>query len=73
LGPRFFDSPKGPLIHKQAFLPITFDGVKLISTSTIAPTTYLGNWAFVISVVIARFMLDQCPFLLATHSFPATP
>jgi hypothetical protein len=64
LGPRFFDSPKRPLAHKQAFLPIIFDGVKFISTSTIIPTTYLRNWAFVISIVVARFMVDQCPFIL---------
>jgi len=44
--------------------PITFGGVKLISTSTITPTTYLKSWALVVSIIIARFMIDQCPFLL---------
>jgi hypothetical protein len=44
--------------------PITFGGVKLISTSTITPTTYLKSWALVVLIIIARFMIDQCPFLL---------
>jgi hypothetical protein len=39
-GFRVFDNPERPLVHKQASLPITFSGVELISTSTIAPTTY---------------------------------
>jgi hypothetical protein len=33
-------------------------------TSIIAPIVYLGNWTFVISTIFARFMVDQCPFLL---------
>jgi hypothetical protein len=44
--------------------PITFGGVKLISTSTITPIAYLKNWALVISVIVAKFMIDKCPFLL---------
>ncbi len=43
LGLGFFDSPKGPLAFKQISLPITFDGIKLISTSTITPVSYLGS------------------------------
>jgi hypothetical protein len=64
LGLRSFDIAKGPLVRKQTSFPITFDGVGLILTSIIAPTTYLGNRAFVISTIFARFMVDQCPFLL---------
>ncbi len=64
LGLRSFDIPKGPLVCKQTSLPITFDGVRLILTSIIAPTTYLRNWAFVISIIFARFMVDQCPSFL---------
>ncbi len=64
LGLGSFNSPKGPLAHKQACLPITFSGIELISTSTIAPTTYLGNWVFIALVIIVRFMVDQHPFLV---------
>jgi hypothetical protein len=64
LGLRSFDIAKGPLVRKQTSLLITFDGVGLILTSIIAPTTYLGNRAFVISIIFARFMVDKCPFLL---------
>ncbi len=64
LGPRSFDNLKGPLIHKQTSLPIIFGGIELISTSTIAPTTCLRIWAFVVSVITARFIVDQHPFLL---------
>jgi hypothetical protein len=42
LGARSFDSPGRPLARKQAFFSITFGDVRLILTSTIAPTTYLG-------------------------------
>jgi hypothetical protein len=68
LGPRSFDSPKGPLVHKQASLPITFGDVMFILTSTITPTTYLGNWALVASIIITIFMVDQHPFLLEALS-----
>jgi hypothetical protein len=64
LGLRSFDNPKGPLALKQVFLPITFDGIELISIATITPTTYLGSWALVASIMVVRFMVDQHPFLL---------
>jgi hypothetical protein len=47
LGSRSFDSLEGLLAHKQTSLPITFSGVELISTSTIALTTYLRSWALI--------------------------
>jgi hypothetical protein len=50
-------------IHKQTILPITFNGIRLIPMATIAPTTYSRNWPFVISIIVARFMVDQRPFL----------
>jgi len=64
LGPRSFNSPKRPLTREQASLPITFNGIMLISTSIIAPTTYLGNCALVTLVIATRFMVEQRPFLL---------
>jgi len=64
LGPRSFDNIERPLAHKQASFPIIFKGVGFISTSIIAPTTYLGNWALVASVIDARFMVDQCLLFL---------
>jgi hypothetical protein len=65
LSPGSFDTLEGPLAHKQASLLITFDCVRLISTSTVAPTTYLGSWVLVI-LVIVTIMVDHCPFLLET-------
>ncbi len=32
-------------------------------TSTIALIAYLESWALVISIITAKFMVDQCPFL----------
>ncbi len=64
LSPRSFDSPKRPLVHKYASFPITFSGIGLISTSTIAPTAYLRSWALVALIIATRFMVDQYPFLL---------
>jgi len=66
LGPRSFNNSKGPLDCKQTFLPITFSGIGFIPMATIAPITYLGNWAFVASIIVVRFMVDQRPFLLET-------
>jgi hypothetical protein len=81
LGPRSFDNLKGFLAHKQASFSITFGGISLLSTSTIAPTTYLGNWAFITSIIATKFMVDQCPFIFETlvqvdnntFPFPTTP
>jgi hypothetical protein len=64
LGLRSFDNPEGPLACKQASFLITFSGIGFILIATIVPTTYLGNWAFVDSIIVARFMIDQRPFLL---------
>jgi hypothetical protein len=64
LCPRSFDNSKRPLAHKKTFLSITFDGIGFMLTATIAPSTYLGNWALVTSIIATRFMVDQCHFLL---------
>jgi hypothetical protein len=64
LGPRSFDSPKRPLAYKKKKFSITLDGINFISTSTITLTTYLMNYAIVVSIIAARFMVNQCPFLL---------
>ncbi len=53
LDPRTFDSLKGPLAHKQAFLPIILSGIDLILIATIAQATYLGSWAFVAPIIVA--------------------
>jgi hypothetical protein len=58
LGPRSLDSLEGLLARQQASFPIIFGGVRLISTSTITLTTYLGSWALVILIIVVRFMVD---------------
>ncbi len=62
LGTKSLDSPKGPLAHKQTSFPITFGDIGHISTITITLTTYLRSWALVVSIIIVRFMVNQCPF-----------
>jgi len=64
LGSKSFDGPKGLLAHKQTFLLITFNGIMLIPTTTITPTIYLRSWAVVASIIVPKFMVDHCPFLL---------
>ncbi len=64
LGPNFFNSLEGPLACKQIFFLITFGGVKFLLTTTIAPTTYFRSWAFVVSIIVVQFMVNQHPFLL---------
>ncbi len=63
LGPRSFDSLKGLSICKQTSFPIISGGVRFISTSIIALTTYLWNWALITLIIVTRFMVDQHPFL----------
>jgi hypothetical protein len=58
LGPGSFESLKGLIVHKQASLSITFDGVRLIVTLTIAPITYLRNWALIVPIIVVRFMVN---------------
>jgi hypothetical protein len=56
---------QNPLIaHKQISFPIAFGGIRLILTTTIAPATYLGKWAFIVSIITIKFIVDQHPFLL---------
>ncbi len=64
LGPGSFNSPKGPLAYKQVFFLITFDGIGVIPTTTIASIAYLKSWAFIASIIATKFMVDHCPFLL---------
>jgi len=64
LGLGSFDSRKRFLARKQTSFPITFGGFGVIVTSTITLTTYLRSWALVVSIIVARFMVDQHHFLL---------
>jgi len=59
LGPGSFDS-LGLLTHKQSSFTITFGGIGFIPIATITLTTYLKSWALVISIIIIKFMVDQC-------------
>jgi hypothetical protein len=43
LGSRSFDSQKGILVHKHAFLSIAFSNIGFILTTTIALIAYLRN------------------------------
>jgi hypothetical protein len=64
LGPRSFNNPKKPLAYKQASLLIIFGGIELILIASITPIAYLRNWAFVVSIIAIRFMVDERLFLL---------
>ncbi len=68
LNPRSFDSPEGFLTYKHFFFPITFGGIKFIPITTITLITYIGSWAFVVSIIVVKFMVDQHPFLFETFA-----
>ncbi len=76
LGLDFLKCLKAPLVCPQVSLPISNDGIGLISTKTIAPIAYLGSWTLVVLVIASRFLLDLRPFLLeaigvsSSGSFP---
>jgi hypothetical protein len=64
LDPKSFNSLEIFLAHKQVSLLIVFGGIKYILTIAIALVVYLGRWAFVILIIILKFIVDQHPFLL---------
>jgi hypothetical protein len=64
-----FDRQKRPLDHKQAYLPTIFGGINFILITTIALTSYLRSCAFITSIIIVRFMVDQHPFLLEAFTW----
>jgi hypothetical protein len=64
LGLGSFDSLEGLLAHKQSSFTITFGGIGFISIATIILTTYLKSWALVILIIVIKFMVDNCFFLL---------
>ncbi len=51
------------LAYKHASFPIVFGDIEVILIVTIILTTYLKNWVLVVSIIIVRFMVNQCPFL----------
>jgi len=59
-----WDCPHVLLVHQQASLPIFQGGINFIFTKFIALVAYLGNWALVAPIIITRFLVDHCPFLL---------
>jgi hypothetical protein len=65
LGPRSFDGLEIPLLHKQASFPrkATFGIIKFIPITTIAPVAYLKDGPLVASIIVVKFIIDQCPFL----------
>jgi hypothetical protein len=63
---RSFYSLERTLAHKQASFPIVLGSIKFLTTITIAPTIYLGEWALIVSIIIVRLMVNQHPFLFET-------
>jgi hypothetical protein len=41
-----------------------YGGIGIISTTIIAPLAYSSSWVFVAFIVVARFLINQCPFFL---------
>ncbi len=69
LGPKSFENLKRPLACKQTFLLKFFGGIGFILTTIITLIAYLGSWAFVASIIVAKFMIDQRPYLLEALSW----
>ncbi len=57
MGPGFWEFFQGPLVKRQAWLPIYFGGISLLSMEDCAPSTFLGSWAFVASYLCFRFCI----------------
>jgi hypothetical protein len=64
LGPSSLECLEAPFVPWHVVLLIYSGGIRLISSKVIVPFTYLRSWALVIIVIVSRFLLDSCPFLL---------
>jgi hypothetical protein len=62
------DCFEAPLVCEHVALPISSGGVTLISSKVIVPTAYLRNWALVTPIIVSKFLLDFCMFLLKVIS-----
>jgi hypothetical protein len=58
-----FKKYKNFKFEDEKFQRKTFNGIELTPTATITPITYLKSWVLVISIIVIKFMVDQCPFL----------
>jgi hypothetical protein len=58
------ECPKVLLVWWHMALPIFSGGVGLITMEVIVLSTYLGNHALVVLVIVSKFLLDFHPFLL---------
>jgi len=56
--------PNVPIVHWQAFFPISRGEISLVFMKIIAPTTYLRNWGLVAPTIVSNFLQDDHPFLL---------
>ncbi len=58
LDSKSLDSFKRLVVSKQVFFLIIFGDIEFILIITIALTTYLKNWALVVSIIVVSFMID---------------
>jgi len=64
LGLSFLDYLYALLMSQHVIFPISYGGFNLICTKLIALAAYLGNWALVAPIIVTKFLLDHCLFLL---------
>ncbi len=57
-GSSSLECPKAPLVCQQVALPISSEGVMLISSEIIALTAYLGSWPLIAPIITFRLLLN---------------
>ncbi len=61
MGPRSWESIQGPLMRCQAWLPISFGGIGLLSMEVCSPSTFLGSWILVVLYSCSKFCIFNRP------------
>jgi hypothetical protein len=64
LGSSSLECHEALLVHQYVVLPISNEGIRLISFEFIVLTIDLRSWALIALVIASRFLLDSHPFLL---------
>jgi len=64
LNPCYFECLKVLLVCWHVSLPVFSGKISFIFAKTIVLIVYLGNWVLIMLIIVFRFLLDSCMFLL---------
>jgi hypothetical protein len=63
MGPRSWESFRGPLTRRSAQLSISFGGISLLFMEDCAPSVFLGSWVLMFPYLCYKFYIFDRPVL----------